>query len=152
MWKKVALGLMVLWVISVSFIGYKVIYGNAKNVDTRVEITLLPVEKDFVLGEMRLLLEGLKGIISGLANDNLEEVRIAARGNGMAMAQDANPALILKLPLEFQNIGMGVHKSFDILADNIKGKSSREILNEVNSIIDSCVGCHATYKLEVERQ
>ena len=82
MWKKMALGLMVLWVISVSFIGYKVIYGNAKNVDTRVEITLLPVEKDFVLGEMRLLLEGLKGIISGLANDILK--RSGLRQGGMA--------------------------------------------------------------------
>ncbi|MBT3414928.1 MAG: hypothetical protein HOA32_14270 [Nitrospina sp.] len=147
-----ALGLMVLWVISASFIGYKVIYGNAKKVDTRVGITLLPVERDFVLSEMRLLLEGLQGIISGLANDNFEEVKVAARGSGMAVAQDVNPALILKLPLEFKTIGMGVHKSFDILADNIKGKSSREILNEVNSIMDSCVGCHATYKLEVERQ
>jgi len=124
-----ALGLMVLWVISASFIGYKVIYGNAKKVDTRVGITLLPVERDFVLSEMRLLLEGLQGIISGLANDNFEEVKVAARGSGMAVAQDVNPALILKLPLEFKTIGMGVHKSFDILADNIKGKSSREILN-----------------------
>ena len=75
-----ALGLMVLWVISASFIGYKVIYGNAKKVDTRVGITLLPVERDFVLSEMRLLLEGLQGIISGLANDNFEEVKVAARG------------------------------------------------------------------------
>ena len=123
MWKKMALGLMVLWVISASFIGYKVIYGNAKKVDTRVGITLLPVERDFVLSEMRLLLEGLQGIISGLANDNFEEVKVAARGSGMAVAQDVNPALILKLPLEFKTIGMGVHKSFDILADNIKGKS-----------------------------
>ena len=151
MWKKMAIGLMILWIVSISYIGYKVKYGNAKKVDTRVGITLLPSERDLILGEMRLLLEGLQGIISGLSNGNFEEVKVSARGNGMAMAQDVNPALMLKLPMDFKAIGIGVHKSFDILADNIKGKDSRAILGEVASIMDSCIGCHATFKLEIER-
>jgi len=58
---------------------------------------------------------------------------------------------MLKLPVEFKSVGIDVHKAFDDLADNIDGKDSRDILSELDSIMDSCVGCHLTYKLETER-
>ncbi len=130
---------------------YKFKYGNAEKVDNRVAITLSVAEKDVVLGEMRLLLEGLQGIISGLSNSDFKKVEVSARGNGMVMAQDVNPALMLKLPVEFKSVGMGVHKAFDDLAENIDGKDVKIILREIDSIMDSCVGCHLTYKLEIER-
>ncbi len=151
MWKKIAIGSMVLWIITISYAGYKFKYGNAEKVDNRVAITLSVAEKDVVLGEMRLLLEGLQGIISGLSNSDFKKVEVSARGNGMVMAQDVNPALMLKLPVEFKSVGMGVHKAFDDLAENIDGKDVKIILREIDSIMDSCVGCHLTYKLEIER-
>lgn len=150
MWKKIAIGSMVLWIITISYAGYKFKYGNAEKVDNRVAITLSVAEKDVVLGEMRLLLEGLQGIISGLSNSDFKKVEVSARGNGMVMAQDVNPALMLKLPIEFKSVGIGVHKAFDDLADNIEGKDSKVILSEIDSIMDSCIGCHATYKLSIE--
>ena len=142
---------MVLWIITISYAGYKFKYGNAEKVDNRVAITLSVAEKDVVLGEMRLLLEGLQGIISGLSNSDFKKVEVSARGNGMVMAQDVNPALMLKLPAEFKSVGIGVHKAFDDLAENIDGKGVKIILREIDSIMDSCVGCHLTYKLEIER-
>mgnify|MGYP000114954526 FL=1 len=151
MWKKIAIGSMVLWIITISYAGYKFKYGNAEKVDNRVAITLSVAEKDVVLGEMRLLLEGLQGIISGLSNSDFKKVEVSARGNGMVMAQDVNPALMLKLPVEFKSVGMGVHKAFDDLAENIDGKDVKIILREIDSIMDSCIGCHLTYKLEIER-
>lgn len=151
MWKKTAMGLMILWVITISYVGYKFKYGDTEKVDNRVEITLSIAEKDAVLEEMRLLLAGLQGIISGLSNSDFKKVEVSARKNGMVMAQDVNPALILKLPVEFKSVGMGVHKAFDDLADNIDGKGSKDILRELDLIMGSCVACHATYKLETER-
>ena len=142
---------MVLWIITISYAGYKFKYGNAEKVDNRVAITLSVAEKDVVLGEMRLLLEGLQGIISGLSNSDFKKVEVSARGNGMVMAQDVNPALMLKLPVEFKSVGMGVHKAFDDLAENIDGKDVEIILREIDSIMDSCVGCHLIYKLEIDR-
>jgi len=44
-----------------------------------------------------------------------------------------------------------VHKAFDDLADNINGKDAKDILREVDLIMNLCVGCHATYKLETEK-
>jgi len=147
MWKKIAIISFVLWIASFGFVFYKIQYGNAVMVDKRMEISLLPEERELVLGEMRSLLAGLKGIIKGLSIDDFELVKKSAIGNGMGMAQDVNPALIAKLPMSFKAMGMGVHKSFDKLATTIPGATSKEILKDVDIIMSSCVACHSTFKI-----
>lgn len=147
MWKKVAIVSLTLWIASVGFIVYKIQYGNAVLVDKRMEISLLPEERQLVLGEMRSLLVGLKGIIQGLSTEDFTLVKQSALGNGMGMAQDINPALIAKLPMSFKTMGMGVHKSFDELAAKIPGATSKEILKEVDVIMNSCVACHSIFKI-----
>jgi cytochrome c556 len=147
MWKKVAIVSFALWIASVGFIVYKMQYGNAVMVDQRMEISLLPEERQLVLGEMRSLLAGLKGIIKGLSTDDFELVKESAIGNGMGMAQDINPALMTKLPMSFKTMGMGVHKSFDELAAKIPGATRKEILKEVDVIMTSCVTCHSAFKI-----
>ena len=147
MWKKIAIISFALWIASFGFIFYKIKYGNALMVDKRMEIGLLPEERQLVLGEIKSLLAGLKGIIKGLSTDDFELVKKSAIGNGMGMAQDINPALIAKLPLSFKTMGMGVHQSFDKLASKIPGANSKEILKEVDSIMSSCVACHSAFKI-----
>ncbi len=147
MWKKVALVSFTLWIASVGFIVYKIQYGNVVLVDKRMEISLLPEERQLVLGEMRSLLVGLKGIIKGLSTEDFTLVKQAALGNGMGMAQDINPALIAKLPMSFKTMGIGVHKSFDEMAAKIPGATSKEILKEVDVIMNSCVACHSIFKI-----
>ena len=78
-------------------------------------------------------------------------VEVSARRNGIVMAQDVNSALMLKFPVEFKSVGISVHKAFDDLAENIDGKDVKIILREIDSIMGSCIGCHLTYKLEIER-
>jgi len=152
MWKKVAIVSFALWIASVGFIVYKIQYGNAVMVDKRMEISLLPEERQLVLGEMRSLLAGLKGIIQGLSTEDFEWVKKSAIGNGMGMAQDINPALIAKLPMSFKAMGMGVHKSFDELAAKIPGATSKEILKEVDVIMSSCVACHSIFKITEKKE
>jgi len=147
MWKKIAIISFALWIASFGFIFYKIKYGSAVMVDKRMEISLLPEERQLILGEMRSLLVGLKGIVQGLSTDDFEQVKKSAIGNGMGMAQDVNPALIAKLPMSFKAMGMGVHKSFDELAAKIPGATSKEILKEVDVIMSSCVACHSAFKI-----
>ena len=147
MWKKVAIVSFALWIASVGFIVYKIQYGNAVMVDKRMEISLLPEERQLILAEMRSLLAGLQGIVQGLSTEDFEQVKKSAIGNGMGMAQDVNPALIAKLPMSFKTMGMGVHKSFDELAAKIPGATSKEILKEVDVIMNSCVACHSIFKI-----
>jgi len=147
MWKKMALSFLVLWVLTVSFIGYRFIYGNAHEVDKRIEISLKAEERELVLGEMRLLLKGVKGIINGLSQDDFKIVETSASGVGMAMAQDVNPALMAKLPMTFKKMGMGVHENFDQLAAKVPTMNQKQILGEVDRIMTTCVACHEMFKI-----
>ena len=147
MWKKLALLSLSLWVLSVAFIGYRFVFGNAHEVDKRMQISLAPEERELVLGEMRLLLKGVKGIINGLSQDDFKVVEASASGVGMAMAQDVNPALMAKLPMTFKKMGMGVHQSFDDLAVKVPSLNQKQILTEVDRIMTTCVACHGTFKI-----
>ncbi len=150
MWKKVALASFFLWGATLSYLGYKFIKGNAVQVDNRVEIRLSEGDRDIILGEMRTLLEGLKGILKGLSLGDKTFIEKAARGNGMAMAQDVNPALIMKLPKSFKTLGMSVHKDFDELADKVHGMNDKEVLNFLDTTMNKCVSCHRMYRLTSE--
>ena len=105
MWKKVAIGSFVIWSLSAGTFIYLFFVGTGTKVDKRIEIKLLPSERELILGEMRQLLDGVRGIIGGLGDGDKKAAVAAARGNGMGMAQDVNPALMTKLPKEFKELG-----------------------------------------------
>lgn len=150
MWKKTALASLLLWGATVSFIGYKFYAGNVEKVDNRIEVRLSPGDRDLVLGEMRVLLKGLKGIIKGLSEDDKGFVEKSARGNGMMMAQDVNPALMMKLPKAFKAMGVSVHKDFDELADKVHNMNTKQVLSYLDKTMSKCVSCHQTYKINLE--
>ena len=45
--------------------------------------------------------------------------RVTYRAVGMGMAADVEPAIMMKLPLPFKQMGMSVHRDFDAIADGI---------------------------------
>lgn len=149
MWKKVALLSFLLWFLSLMTFVYFFYYGQTEVVDKRVEIKLTRSERNMVLGEMRELLKGVQGIIKGVSRNDFREAAIAARSNGMVMASRArdHAALVTKLPYNFKKLGFGTHKAFDHLADKAEGMKAEEILMETAAIMNSCVACHATYKI-----
>lgn len=150
MWKKIALGSLVLWIGTISFLAYKFIEGNATKVDNRTEILLTAGDRDLILGEMRTLLKGVQGIIRGLSVNDNSLIEISARGNGMQMAQDVNPALMMKLPQTFKAMGMSVHKDFDDLAGKVHQLNSNEILNQLDATLNKCISCHQMFKIVEE--
>ena len=147
MWKKIALGSVVLWFASFGSFMYLFFVGTGTSVDDRTEIELLPSERELILGEMRQLLEGVRGIIGAVAEDDQDAIKEAARSNGMQMAQDVNPALVTKLPKPFKELGMNVNKKFDNLADRVHSISGQDVLRETHDIMGSCIGCHVSYKI-----
>ena len=49
--------------------------------------------------------------------------------------------------IDFKSFGIGVHKVFDNLVEKIDKIDSKDILSKVDLIMDSCIACHNTYKL-----
>ena len=147
--KQVATVAILLWVATVALLGFFVTKGTGvQSSDGRTVVTITEDERNFVLAEMRMLLGSVHGVIDGLAKDDMLAVARAARMGGMAMAADVNPALMMKLPLDFKTRGIGVHKAMDELAKQVEaGASSKEVLNGLASRLSECVACHAEYSL-----
>ena len=143
---SIAIGL---WLITVAVLGYLFVRGwTSESTDRRTAIHLAPAERDLVLGEMRQMLHSVHNLVTGLSAGDPKIMEHAARTSGMGMAADVNPVIMAKLPIEFKQQGMSVHRDFDALADNIaKGADQATILRNFTGITARCVGCHTSYRL-----
>lgn len=151
--KTLSILAIVLWLAGAGFVGFRMIRGNVSGVeDGRVVIQIKPEERDFVLTEMRMLLSSIQGISSGLAEQNTDRIIEAAQMSGMKMAADVNPALMMKLPMDFKTKGMEVHSEFDAFALEM-GKDPRpeKAIQFLDAQLKRCVACHSSYKLVPEK-
>lgn len=139
-----------LWLVTVAAAVVLFVRGQtAPSTDTRRAILLAPAERDLVLAEMRGMLNAVQGVVQGVRARDTKQVAAAARASGMAAAVDVNPALMAKLPLDFKDLGLSVHKGFDELAAAAdKGASGDELLERLGKQLAACTGCHASYRLD----
>jgi hypothetical protein len=146
-----------LWIVTIAVAGWFFVKGwTAEGTDGRTQIVLAPTERDLILGEMRMLLKSVHGVVTGLAGQGQEADRTqmeqAARSAGMGMAADVNPALMAKLPLPFKQMGMSIHKDMDALADAVIQKETpQQILQRLSNMTARCTGCHDMYRFAAER-
>ena len=118
--------------------------------DGRTSILLSPDERNQVLGEMRAILSGTRDIMDNSINGDLKAAEEQARAMGMAAA-NADAQILAKLPLDFSTLGLGLHRSFDDLADFIAANPDPlGIVDEVASLMVQCVACHDAYRLGIE--
>ncbi len=143
-----------LWIVSAALLGWFFIQGSTTpSADGRTVVHLAPTERDFILTEMRQLLQAVHGVVTGLSDPDQTQghaqAAAAARSAGMKMAVDDNPSLMLKLPLPLKQLGMSVHRDFDELADAITGDTtSQDILQRLSTITTRCLACHEMYQIK----
>jgi len=94
------------------------------------------------------MLHSVHHLVTGLSAGDPKIMEQAARASGMAMAADVNPIIMAKLPIEFKQQGISVHRDFDALANSIaRGADQATVLREFTGITARCVGCHTSYRL-----
>lgn len=146
---------VLLWMVTLIGAGWLFVKGwTTRGADSRTEIILAPAERDLILGEMRQLLKAVHGVVTGMAGqDQLagrQQMAQAARAAGMGMAADVNPAIMVKLPLPFKQMGMSIHRDMDALADGIaQQETSQQILQRLSSMTARCTTCHDLYRFGV---
>ncbi|HEV8329543.1 MAG TPA: hypothetical protein VGQ79_02785 [Nitrospiraceae bacterium] len=151
---RITLGL---WIVTNGVAEWFFVQGwTTQGTDGWMQVVVTPTERDLILGEMRMLLKAVHGVVIGLAVQNQEADRArieqAARSAGMAIAADANPAFMAKLPLPFKQMGMSIHKDMDALADAIVRKETpQQILQRLSSMTARCTTCHDLYRFSAER-
>jgi len=127
----------------------------AERLDTREILPLNQLQREHVLVEMRGLLGATQGMMKGLAENDMEAVQEAASAVGMnAMHTVENQKNMKRLrmgqavPPEFRQLGQGVHRSFDEMAQMAAdGSSAKDIQLKLVKTMDDCVACHAQYQI-----
>ena len=149
---KLCWGLTAVLTIGVIVVGsWFFVRGNvAESDDGRTAILLTESERDFVLSEMRGLLEAVETITYELSEDNMAGVAEAAESVGMGSAGGEPLTLIAKLPLEFKTLGMSTHNAFDDLAMEAEDMGDGAVvLGQLSAILTNCTGCHAGYRFDL---
>lgn len=147
---KLAQIALLLWIITVAVIAWFFIRGNTTaGTEGRTAVILQPGERDLVLTEMRGLLAATQGILEGANQGDTQRIAKAAHSAGMAAAADVNPTLMAKLPIEFKQLGLGLHRDMDDIAKAAEsGKPVPELLKMTSSTLAKCVSCHAAWQIK----
>ena len=124
---------------------------QAEAVDKRQILMLSEPQRGHVLEEMRALLTGTQNILSALAKDDMAAVAQNARPLGMGMADNAEKHLKGVLPKEFMQLGMSVHKDFDLIAADAESlKDPKHALQQMSVAMSKCNTCHAAYQIRLD--
>jgi hypothetical protein len=149
--RMLSVAAITLWLVTIAVAVFFFVRGQTRVApDGRTAVLLAPDERSLVLTEMRGMLGAVQGIVDGVNAGNMKQAAKAARVSGMAAAADVNPALMAKLPLEFKEFGLSVHKRFDEIATEADSGAPREhMLASLSTQLSACVACHASYRIEM---
>ena len=151
-YKISTLVLALLWLSTIGVFGYFFVFGVARmGPDQREIINVTSGEKQFLLKEMRQLLEATQQINEAMGNGEREQAAIAAESVGMGMVQEpaaVESTILLKLPVPMKELGLGTHREFDKLARTIRSDASeKQVMKEMGELMTRCTACHASYRL-----
>lgn len=147
---KLAQIALLLWIATFAIFGWFFIRGNTTaGTDGRTAVVLQPVERGFVMTEMRGLLAATQGILEGASQGDMQRIIKAARSAGMAGTAEVNPALMTKLPIGFKQLGMSLHSDMDEIANAAEsGKPMPELLKMTSNALAKCVACHSAWQIK----
>ncbi len=122
----------------------------ANEFDSRQAIELSQEHKAQLLSNMRGALSTTQSIIKALATDDMQAVADYASPLGFkARQKKASDGLHDALPKSFKMLGKAMHKSFDKIAEDAETlKDSKHTLQQLSTVLNSCQGCHATFRIQ----
>lgn len=119
--------------------------GGGSSEDSRISLNLPPMMKQHQLANMRAHLDAVRKIVSAIAEDDFEGASTIASeqlGSNERMMKMCN-----RINNEaFKGMGLAFHQSGDELAKTLKTGNLKESLRALNSTMNYCVSCHATFR------
>lgn len=151
MMNRLGLLAVVLWLVSAIGLGALFVHGRTEKApDGRTAVLMSGPEREMVFSEMRGLLVVVRDITAALAEGDTAKVARIARSMGMGEAHDKAPDLLLKLPLDFKRLAMGLHGGFDEMADAAgRGETPAQLNRRLIEQLDRCTTCHAGFRIDV---
>lgn len=149
---KTCFGVISLLIVIIGGGVYKFIFQGSviESTDGRISIQLNANERHLVLQEMRTFLVSVQQITKAATENDMKTIAESARKVGKSAQATVPGSLIGKLPIEFKKLGFDTHLKFDELALNADDfGDSTQILIQLSTLMDNCVGCHAAYRIDI---
>ena len=122
----------------------------SESADGRMAIHLHTGERDLILEEMRAFLTSVQKITQGISANDMALVAEYAKKAGKAAQGEVPGTLIGKLPVAFKKLGFDTHSKFDQIAlDAESFGDSSHALEQLSTLMQNCVACHAGHRIEV---
>ncbi|SCX09325.1 hypothetical protein SAMN05216317_1013 [Nitrosomonas eutropha] len=134
-------------------LGFIMTTAMADGVDQRQILPLNEMQRNHLLGEMRMLLTGTGAILEALAQDDSAAVARHARSLGVEMPHKMEGHMDKILPEQFMLMGMTMHQDFDRIAQDAEsGKDTKHTLQQLSKALGRCTACHAIYQIGTVQQ
>ena len=149
---KKCTGIIVLLLLVIAGGIYKFIFQGSASVGTdgRMAIHLTAGERDLVLTEMRVFLESIQQLTTGITANDMQLVAEYARKSGKAAQGEVPGTLVGKLPVQFKKLGFDTHAKFDQLAlDAEEFGDGDHALSQLSILMKNCTACHAAYRFDI---
>ena len=150
--KKLPTVLAIVFFLTTLFLIYFFVFRGTviETEDERVVIQLSENNAGFALAEMRTFLESIQLINEGILNKDASLIYKGGRQSGAKVVEETPKDMMRSLPIGFKKLGLGTHAKFDVIADSIRANNDFDYAHkELNTLLNMCVTCHRTYKIEV---
>ncbi len=122
--------------------------ANMAAPDNRISLGLNSSEKAEFLSEMRQMLTSIQGVISGIAEEDIEKIVKAAKYSGNRMARNTPMSIKRKTPPVFKEIGGSTHMMFEELAIRAEADDMQTLTEFTGELMQQCLACHAMFKVD----
>ena len=113
--------------------------------DSRISLNLPPKMKQHQLANMRNHLDAVRRIISAMSTEQFDQASDIA-SNELGLTKKMHSMCRHFKNETFKEMGMAFHKSGDDLAAVLKSGDMKGSLQALNTTMNYCVSCHATFK------
>ena len=123
---------------------------RAHSADTVLSFRVLTADKIRPLTEMRVFLESIQQVTTGITANDMQLVAEYARKSGKAAQGDVPGTLVGKLPVQFKKLGFDTHAKFDQLAlDAEEFGDGDHALSQLSILMKNCTACHAAFRFDI---
>lgn len=114
--------------------------------DSRISLGLSPEMKQHQLENMRSHVAAVQAIVGHLANHEFDQAaQVAHEKLGLTEAM-RKMCSTMSDNQDFSKLGMAFHQSGDQLGEVLKSKDMKKSLQALQTTMDYCVQCHATFR------
>lgn len=113
--------------------------------DNRISLHLPPHKAQHQLMNMRSHLKAVQSITSLIAQNKMDSASVIAHAQ-LGLTPEMKQMCTSFGNSEFESLGMGFHKSADVLSNVLKTGNIEKSLQALSNTLNYCVQCHAKFQ------